>query len=120
MKKSPFILTTILLAITANVWAGKSDKQIIDQAIKNQFTVAQAIQALDATAVTLSGTIVRHIQDDHFELKDSTGSIQVEIDQDLATVQQLSAGTKVKIMGEVDTHRIKPTDIDVVKIEIMK
>ena len=120
MKKAPFLLTALLLGLTANVWAGKSDQTIIAEASKNHSTVAAAIKAADATPVSVTGTIVRHIQDDHFELKDNTGSIHVEIDEDLATVQQLKAGTKVKVYGEVDTHREKPTDIEVLKIELLK
>ena len=119
-KKAPFLLTALLLGLTANVWAGKSDQTIIAEASKNHSTVAAAIKAADATPVSVTGTIVRHIQDDHFELKDNTGSIHVEIDEDLATVQQLKAGTKVKVYGEVDTHREKPTDIEVLKIELLK
>lgn len=120
MKKSRLFLSIVLLGLTANVWAGKSDQAIITEATKNKTTVAEAIKAADATAVNVTGTIVRHVKDDHFELKDHTGSIQVEIDHDLATVAQLKSGTEVKIYGEVDTHRIKPTDIEVVKIEILK
>lgn len=120
MKKTPFLLSALLLGLTANVWAGKSDQTIIAEASKNLSTVAGAIKANDATPVSVTGTIVRHIKDDHFELKDNTGSIPVEIDEDLATVKQLKAGTKVKVYGEVDTHRKKPTDIEVLKIEILK
>lgn len=82
--------------------------------------MAQAIKAKDETAVTLIGKITRHIKSDHYEFKDSTGTINIEIDDDLVTPSQLKPGTKVRIMGEVDTHRYKPTDIDVAKIEILR
>ena len=120
MKKTPIIVTAILMALTANVWAGSSDQNVIDQAAKNSVTVAQATNLADETAVNLTGTIIRHIQEDHFELKDETGSIHVEVDDKLASINQLKAGTKVKVYGEVDTHREKATDIEVYKIEILK
>lgn len=120
MKKTPIIVTAILMALTANVWAGSSDQKIIDQAAKNSVTVAKAMNLADETAVNLTGTIIRHIQEDHFEFKDETGSIHVEVDDKLASINQLKAGTKVKIYGEVDTHREKATDIEVYKIEILK
>ena len=120
MKKTPMIVTAILMALTANVWAGSSDQKVIDQAAKNSVTVAQATTLADETAVNLTGTIIRHIQEDHFELKDETGSIHVEVDDKLASINQLKAGTKVKVYGEVDTHREKATDIEVYKIEILK
>ena len=120
MKKTPIIVTAILMALTANVWAGSSDQKVIDQAAKNSVTVAQATNLADETAVNLTGTIIRHIQEDHFELKDETGSIHVEVDDKLASINQLKAGTKVKVYSKVDTHREKATDIEVYKIEILK
>ena len=44
----------------------------------------------------------------------------MEVDDKLASINQLKAGTKVKVYGEVDTHREKATDIEVYKIEILK
>lgn len=120
MKKTPIIVTAILMALTVNVWAGSSDQKVINQAAKNSVTIAQASTLADETAINVTGTIVRHIQEDYFELKDETGSIHVEIDDKLATISQLKAGTKIKVYGEVDTHREKATDIEVYKIEILK
>lgn len=120
MKKSPLLLSIAILAITSNVWAGKDDHVIIQEAAKNNITVEQALRANDETAVTLTGTIVRQIKHEHFEFKDTTGSISIEVDDDLINPKLLKAGTKVKIVGEIDTHRYKPTDIEVVKIEIVQ
>lgn len=120
MKKTPVFITAILMALTANVWAGSSDQKVIEQAAKNSVTIAQATTLADETAVNLTGTIVGHLKEDHYELKDATGTIHVEVDHKLATVDQLKAGTKVKVYGEVDTHREKPTDIEVYKIEFLK
>lgn len=121
MKKSPFILSAILLALTANVWAGDDDDhKIIIAAEKHKVTVAQAKKLADETAISVIGTIVRQTKHEHYDLKDTSGTINVEIDEKLATANQLKVGTKVKVMGEVDTHRYKPTDIDVVKVEIMR
>ncbi|NHB59445.1 NirD/YgiW/YdeI family stress tolerance protein [Acinetobacter shaoyimingii] len=119
MKKRSLVLTVILMGITASVWAGKSDQAIIKEASKNQFTVAQATKATDATGVTLTGEIAAQLKDEHYQFKDNTGTITVEIDRDLATPQQLQNGVKVKIIGEVDTHRDKPTDIEAVQVEIL-
>lgn len=121
MKKYPLVVSAILMAATANVWAGHDDNQrIIDAAAKHQVTAAQAAKAKDETAVTLTGTIVRQIKHEHYELQDASGKIGIEVDDDIANAKQLKVGTKVKVMGEVDTHRYKPTDVEVVKIEIIK
>ena len=46
------------------------------------------------------------------------GSINIEVDDDIVNADQLKAGIRVKVIGEVDTHCYKPTDIDVVQLEI--
>ena len=120
MKKTPLLLAIAVLVMTSNVWAGKDDHVIIQEAAKNKITIGQAIRANDETAVTLTGTIVRQIKPEHQELKDSTGTIGIEVDDDLIDLKKLKPGTKVKVVGEVDTHRYKPTDIEVVKIEIIQ
>ncbi len=121
MKKFPLIFSTILMACTANVWASDHDDQkIMDAAAKHPVTVAQAKKAADETAVSVTGTIVREVKHEHYELKDASGTIMVEIDENLATAAQLKAGTKVRVLGEVDTHKHKPTDIDAVKVEFVK
>ena len=119
MKKSPFLLSAILFALSTQVWAGKDDQVIIQEAQKNNITVEQALRANDETAVTLTGTIVSQIQHEHYEFKDQTGTINIEVDEDIANANTLKAGTKVKIVGEIDTHRYKATDIEVVKLEIL-
>ena len=119
MKKSPFLLSAILFAMSAQVWAGKDDQVIIQEAQKNNITVEQALRANDETAVTHTGTIVNQIQHEHYEFKDQTGTINIEVDEDIANANTLKAGTKVKIVGEIDTHRYKATDIEVVKLEIL-
>jgi len=98
-------------------WAGKSDAVIMRDAAQNMVTVAEAKQLADETAVTLSGVIVKRIRGDHFELKDGSGSIDIEVDDDFWKPMGLKAGDPVKVMGEVDTSSNQPSKIDVVKIE---
>lgn len=117
--KMPLILASVLLALSAPAFAD-DDQKIIAQAAKNIMTTAQALKAADETPVTVYGTIHKHIKDEMYQLQDQTGIIHVEIDHDLATpAQLLNPGIKVRVVGEVDTHRYKPTDIDVVEIEIL-
>ena len=105
---------------TASVWAGKSDQVIMTEAAQNMVTVAEAKKLPDETAVTLSGVIVRKTQKDHFELKDSSGKIGMEVDSDLWRPMGLKAGDKVKVIGEVDINTGQAADIDVVQIGKME
>ena len=67
--------------------------------------------------MTLKGVISKYISGDDFELKDTTGTMAIDVDDDLWKPMQLEVGDKVRVVGEVDTHRVKPTDIDVIHIE---
>lgn len=120
MRKTPLLLSVIVLMLTSNVWAEQDNSKILEEAAKNNITIVQALRANDETAVTLQGHIVGQIKHEHYELKDTTGSMTIEVDDDLATADKLKVGTEVKVVGEIDTHRYKPTDIEVIKIEIIK
>lgn len=119
MKKSSIAFSIIVMTLTANVWAGSDHQRIIDAAQKRAITIAEALQTADETPVMLTGIIQRKVTDERYELKDATGTIQVEIDKKLASATQLKQGTSVKVFGEIDTHRYKLTDIDAVKVEIL-
>ncbi len=54
------------------------------------------------TKVRLKGEIAKHLHGDHYLLRDSAGTIEVEIDDDLTHRQRLQNGTQVDISGEID------------------
>lgn len=111
------ILFTSSICTTVSTWAGKDDQIIIQEAASNQVKVAEVKNLKDETAVTLTGTLVKHLNQEHYEFNDGTGLILLEIDDDLWKSAGIQAGDKVTAIGEVDKHRYKPTDIEVVKIE---
>lgn len=122
MKQSIWVALLLSGALmTPTAWA-KSDAAIIQEAKTNVVTVAQAHKMKDKTGVTLTGQIVRQItlHEDDFEFRDKTGSIVLDIDDDLWEPLNLKAGDKVRVIGEVDTHIKKPTEIEVVRIERIK
>ena len=83
-------------------------------------TVAEARDQRDDQPVVLQGTLVAKIGHERYRFKDATGEIDVEIDdKDLPGHQAVSATTVVELHGEVDTHRFKPTDIDVDHVRIV-
>lgn len=114
------ILSTSVMAtvvLSSSTFAGKDDHLIVQEAAKNVVNVQQIAKLKDETGVTLTGQITKHIKSDHYEFKDTTGVINLEIDDDLWRAAGLKVGDYVRAVGEVDTHRYKPTDIEVVKIE---
>lgn len=118
--KTALMMGSLMAAFSVSAFADDAeDQRIIAAAAKNAVTVAQAAKAADETAVSVTGAIVREIKHEHYVLKDKSGTITVDIDHKLASPAQLKPGTKVRVYGEVDTHRAKPADIDAVKVDIL-
>ncbi|MCO8046490.1 NirD/YgiW/YdeI family stress tolerance protein [Acinetobacter bohemicus] len=117
-----YILATLVVAAASPTLQAKSDQALMAEAQKNVVSIAQVHKMKDETGVTVVGQIIkqRSTDSDEFELKDRSGSIMIDVDDDDWKVLKLKAGDRVKVWGEVDTHRYKPTDIDVIKIERVK
>lgn len=118
------LFVTGSMLFTAPAWAAendqvvmsKADQAIIAKAAQNMVTVAQAKGLPDNTLVTLTGVIAIKTHKNHFELKDSSGKIGINLDSKLWRSMHLTAGDKVKVVGKVDTHNGRPTDIDALQI----
>lgn len=87
--------------------------------VQTMTTVAQAKQLGKDAWVTLQGNIVQKIGHEEYLFRDSTGDINVDIDDKYWRGQTVTPNDTVQITGEVDTHRYKPTDIDVKNIQII-
>lgn len=81
-------------------------------------TVAAALEAADDTHVVLEGQIVKRLQDELYEFKDATGTIQVEIDDEDWPGQKVSETAKVRLTGEVDKD-FNSREIDVDRVELI-
>ncbi|ATZ67108.1 MULTISPECIES: NirD/YgiW/YdeI family stress tolerance protein [Acinetobacter] len=65
-------------------------------------TVQQALTLKDDTPIKLKGYIVKAIGDEKYQFSDQTGSITVDIDDELWQGKPISAKTPVTIIGEID------------------
>lgn len=65
-------------------------------------TVAQAREAGDDVHVRLRGTIRQHVGEDQYVFADETGTIHVDIDDDLWQGQHIGANDTVELEGEID------------------
>ena len=85
-------------------------------------TVAKALKCWDDTPVVLTGNIVerRAGSDDKYMFRDATGQMLVDIDHELFVGKTVTPQTKVRIFGEVDKDMMKPTKIDVKRLEILQ
>jgi uncharacterized protein (TIGR00156 family) len=88
-------------------------------AVTHVTTVAAALDAADDTPVVLQGHIVKRLQNELYEFKDASGTINVEIDDEHWPAQAISETAEVKISGEVD-HDLTSREIDVEHLERVK
>jgi len=65
-------------------------------------TVQNALTMSDDSLATLQGNIVKHIGGDHYEFRDGSGSMNVEIDKDHWFGQTITPNDKVELQGEID------------------
>lgn len=116
------IIAKILLGTTFVVSAGVAvanmpvnHAAVAPTAVK---TVKQALTAKDDTQVELRGHVVKSLGDEKYEFRDNTGTIIVEIDNELWQGRPIAANTTVTLLGEVDVD-YKPSkrvEIDVKSI----
>lgn len=83
-------------------------------------TVSQVKEMPDESVVILQGFIESSLGDEKYMFKDETGSIKVEIDDEDWNGLDVGPNDKIQIQGEVDTHLIKPTEIEVDSIVLVK
>ncbi|NLM91494.1 MAG: NirD/YgiW/YdeI family stress tolerance protein [Bacteroidales bacterium] len=66
--------------------------------------------------VRVEGFIIRQINQDTFEFKDSTGTVKVEIDRDKLPEKPFDENTLLILVGEVDYDLLEGTEIEVEQI----
>ncbi|WP_180076325.1 NirD/YgiW/YdeI family stress tolerance protein [Acinetobacter sp. YH12106] len=101
--------------------AAVASNEAVNQPVVNQaafaktMTVQQALGMKDDSKVQLKGYVVKAVGNEKYQFRDSTGSITVEIDDELWQGKPISAKTPVTIIGEVDIDYkpAKRVEIDV-------
>jgi uncharacterized protein (TIGR00156 family) len=75
-------------------------------------TAKEASSMWDDTPVSLEGYIVQSLGGERYLFKDDSGTITLEIDQEIWRGQTITPQDKVRIQGEVDTE-LRSVKIDV-------
>jgi uncharacterized protein (TIGR00156 family) len=76
-------------------------------------------EAPDASSVTVKGRLVESLGDNEYVFEDETGTVQVEIDDDLLSPDQFQAGVEVEIVGEVDIDQEEGVEIEVERLNVV-
>jgi len=128
--KAPVLLATILtvssgLALAAGYTGPNGGHNATSGytgpgAVVRVTTVAEAMKAADDTPAVLTGYITQRLRKKHYEFKDDSGTIQVEIDNDEWPAQPISETTQVRLYGEVEHKKRGGREIDVDRVEIVQ
>lgn len=111
-----FTMKAVLMAgLMATASITMANDSINTQALHQSVTVKQALSLKDDSKVQLKGYVVKSIGDEKYQFRDNTGTITVDIDDDLWNGKAISAKTPVTLIGEVDIdHKpAKRIEIDV-------
>lgn len=83
-------------------------------------TVKAAKKMSDDDNIVLEGFIVKQIKSEHYLFTDSTGEIEIEIeDKDLRGIV-VTPQAKIRIIGEVEKSFLSDAKIDVDSVQIIK
>ncbi len=76
-------------------------------------TISEAMQMPDDSNVMIIGTITENLGNEKYKLKDNSGEVIVEIDNDDWVGVAATPGSTVQIMGEIDRNGNENIEIDV-------
>jgi uncharacterized protein (TIGR00156 family) len=118
MKMLKAILMTTGLTVTGVAMANTPVNQAAI-APATLTTVKHALTAKDNTPVKLHGQVVKSLGDEKYQFRDNTGSITVDVDDELWQGRPISANTNVTLIGEVDIDYkpLKRVEIEVDQVQ---
>lgn len=118
-RKTSAIVAAVLTASMATAalaqYTGPGSTQLLR-------TVAEVLKdARDDTPVELTGHIIRQTGRERYVFKDSTGEIEVEIDdEDFPAGQPIDADVLVHITGEIDARFMRDPRVDVERLRVVQ
>ncbi len=84
-------------------------------------TVAEVLKAGDDTPCVVEGSLIsRGAKHDKYVFQDSTGTITVEIDDDIFMGRTVTPENRVRLHGEVDTKFAGKAEIEVDRMEVIQ
>lgn len=110
MKKLTTLLVILSLVLAIGGFAAASPVTTIADVLKN---------GVEDQRVTLEGTVVQQIRHEHFMFRDSTGDLEIEVDDELLRLYGDIVNQSVRIHGKVDKEHNRMT-VDVKTLEVLK
>jgi len=113
------VLAAVLMGSIGTAAVASSETAVNQAAFAKTTTVKQALTMKDDSKVQLKGYVVKAVGDEKYQFRDNTGTITVQIDDELWQGKPVSAKTPVVIIGEVDIDYkpAKRVEIDVDQVQ---
>ena len=113
------VLAATLMGSIGTAAVASSVTAVNQAAFAKTTTVKQALTMKDDSKVQLKGYVVKAVGDEKYQFRDNTGTITVEIDDELWQGKPVSAKTPMVIIGEVDIDYkpAKRVEIDVDQVQ---
>lgn len=83
-------------------------------------TVKDVLDMRDDSRVRLKGQIIKNLGSEQYLFQDSTGQIEVDIDDKKWMGQTVTPNDTVEIYGKLDKELMGKTEIDVKRIQLVK
>lgn len=117
-KMTAFAAVLSALLLTACSPESNQNQVFGGQPMNQVVTVSQAKSLADDSFVTLEGRITgkARFEDEEYTFEDSTGSITVEIDNEIWQGQTVTPNDRVRIFGKLDKE-VLSSKIDVKMLE---
>ena len=119
-KKLVTGLFAAALSISMLTVSGTASAQFVGPTQGGQETVAGVLShPVDDQYVTLKGRVTSRISHEKYWFSDNTGTIRVEIDDDVFAGRQINPNVQIQISGKVDKEFFQDPKIDVKSLEII-
>lgn len=104
------LFSALVMSVAAQSYAATATTPVNQHALApTQTTQVNQIDKLaDDSKVMLKGKIIKSLGDEKYEFRDATGTVKVEIDDELWGGKALSPTQQVTLIGEIDIDH-KPT-----------
>lgn len=113
MEKVISVFTMLFAFVTLSLAQYQGPGKVMEQyTVKEIKSNASKLDRTDAI-VKIQGFIVKQIDNDTYEFKDSTGTIHIDLDKKKVPGQPFDETTEIIIIGEVDYDLLEPVEIEV-------
>lgn len=120
MKKTIIALTAATIMTPALVLANQAKQAPLSyHGPVETVTVAELLQdtgMLTERDAVVEGQLVKQINADTFIFSDTTGEIQVEVDDDVQVPQAINASTRLRLYGEYEGGRTPEIEVDRIQV----